>query len=94
MTPILKAPNKVSGLGFRVLGFRVRGFRLDPGKRRKHVSSMRVGREGRPQILTASHGLLFNGKENGSYYIIMGHIRGLYRDNGNEHGSYYLGFRF
>ena len=30
-----------------------------------------------------------NGKENGSYYIIIGYILGLYRDNGKEHGSYY-----
>ena len=29
-----------------------------------------------------------NGKENGSYYIIIGYKLGLYRDNGKENGNY------
>ena len=33
-----------------------------------------------------------NGKENGNYYIIMGYILGLYRDN-ERNGNYHLGFR-
>ena len=28
-------------------------------------------------------------KENGNYYIIIGYISGLYRDNGKENGNYY-----
>ena len=30
-----------------------------------------------------------NGKENGNYYSIIGHILELYRDNGKENGNYY-----
>ena len=32
---------------------------------------------------------LYNGKENGNYYLGFG----LYWDNGKENGNYYLGFR-
>ena len=28
--------------------------------------------------------------ENGDYYIIIGYILGLYKDNGEENGNYYI----
>ena len=34
-----------------------------------------------------------NGKDNGSYYSMIGDVPGLYRENGQEDGDYYLGCR-
>ena len=30
------------------------------------------------------------GKENGNYFIIIGYILGLYRNNGKENGNYHI----
>ena len=38
--------------------------------------------------------LRWNGKENGSYYIILGYKLGLFRDNAKEDGIYYNILRY